>query len=112
MSPDSPFFALVSSHAPKWLLMAAVLAWLWPRLRRAELPLQARRWAMRGLATFTAVTFLAPLAYGWLRARALADPATSDALAHALIGGALTVAEYAAIAMLGFAVVAGRDRSR
>lgn len=112
MSPDSPYFSLIVSHGPKWLLMAIVVAVLWVCWRRVGLEGRARRLAWAGLGLYAFVVFATPLLYGWLRWRALHSGMELQAVGHALIGGALTLAEFAGVLLLGLAVVSGRRASR
>lgn len=112
MSPDSPYFSLIVSHAPKWLLMAIVLVVLLASWRRIALDGRARRLAMAGLGLYAFVVAATPLLYGWLRWRALETGLELQAAGHALIGGGLTLAEFAGVLLLGLAVAAGRGEPR
>ena len=112
MSPESPYFSLIASHAPKWVLMALVAVVLLVAWRRVALTGEARRLAVAGLALLTLVVLATPLLYGWLLRRALEDGGEMQSLWHALIGGALTLAEFAGVLLLGLAVAAARREPR
>lgn len=112
MSPDSPYFSLIVSHGPKWLLMAIVIIVVLPRWRRATLGARSRRLANAGLGLFAFVVLATPLLYGALRWRVLNGGGDLQAAGHALIGGVLTLAEFAGVLLLGLAIVADRDRPR
>ena len=112
MSPDSPYFSLMVSHGPKWLLMSIVAAILLVRWRRVVLEPRSRRLAFAGLGLFGFVVVATPLLYGWLRWRALNTGAEMQAAGHAMIGGALTIAEFLGVLLLGLAVAAGQRERR
>ena len=112
MSPDSPYFSLIVSHGPKWLLMAIVVVVLLLHWRRAAIAGRARRLAFAGLGLLTFVIIATPLLYGWLRWRALNTGVELQAAGHAVIGGALTIAEFVGVLLLGLAVAAGHRASR
>ncbi|SIQ30967.1 hypothetical protein [Solilutibacter tolerans] len=112
MSPDSLYFSLVVSHAPKWVLMAIVTTVLLVCWRGVSLEGSTRRLAWAGLGLYAFVVVATPLLYGWLRWRAIETGIEMQALGHALIGGALTIAEFVGVLLLGLAVAAGRGKRR
>lgn len=112
MSPDSPYFSLVVSHGPKWVLMGIVVAVLLLHWRRAAITGRARRLALSGLGLMTFVIVATPLLYGGLRWRALNTGMELQAAGHALVGGVLTIAEFVGVLLLGLAVAAAYRESR
>jgi len=112
MSPDSPYFSLIVSYVPKWFLLAIIVVVLAMRWRQVGLDGAARTMAWTGLGLFAFVLVASPLLYGWLQWRMLNHGMAMQATGHALIGGALTIAEFAGIVLLGLAVAAGRGERR
>lgn len=112
MSPDSPYFSLIVSHAPKWVLMAIVAAVLAVCWKRVVLEGRARKLTWAGLGLYAFVVVATPLLYGWLRWRALETGVELQAVGHAIIGGALTIAEFVGVLLLGLAVAASHREPR
>lgn len=112
MTADSPYFSLIVSHGPKWLLMAIVVVVLLVVWHRAKLDGNARRLTWAGLGLYTFVVVATPLLYGWLRWRMVNTGLELQAIGHAIIGGMLTLMEFAGILLLGIAVAIGRREPR
>lgn len=112
MSSESLYFSLIVSHGPKWLLMAIVVTVLLVYWHHASLSGNAKRLAWTGLGLYALVVVATPLLYGWLRWRMASTGVELQAVGHAVIGGLLTLLEFAGILLLGIAVAIGRRAPR
>lgn len=111
MQQDPLYFHLIATHGPKWLLMAIVATVLLVSWRRAGLDQQAWRLGIAGLSLYIAVVLISPLLYGVLSGLGT-GVVTDSEIWYALVGGLLTVLEFAGLLLIGLAVAAARREPR